>query len=221
MKPSLLYLRKHLKGVLFGLGMALLNQICLLLDPLILQRLLDRFAFAHHEGSWVSFVVAAAPGFAALIACVFFAWLSKGFQIAGVNRVSHLVGTSLFLDCMQSSLRMPFASFEKRSSGESVDMLLRLRHDVQELLKTFINSSFTSTIALVFIVIYAARVGWPLAAFFLTIAPALAYASLMLSRRIRIVDAKIYLRQAALSGNATLRTPGPQRPGSPAKNRGR
>jgi hypothetical protein len=96
MKRLLLYLRKHLKGVLFGLGMALLNQVCLLLDPLTLQRLLDKFAFATHKGSWVNLAAAAAPGFAALIASVFCAWLSKGFQIAGVNRVSHLVGASMF-----------------------------------------------------------------------------------------------------------------------------
>jgi ATP-binding cassette subfamily B protein len=117
--------------------------------------------------------------------------------------MSHQVSTSMFFDCMQSSLRMPFASFEKRCSGESVDRLLRLRHDVQELLKTLISTVFTSTISLLFVVTYTAWVAWPLAVFSLTIAPALAYASLILSRHLADIEKEIYLRQATLSGNTT------------------
>jgi len=203
MKLLLPYLRRHLNGVLFALGMAFLNQFFLLLDPLILQRLLDRFAFSSHEGAWVNFAAQAAPGLAALIASVSLAWLSKGFQIAGVERMSHQVSTSMFFDGMQSSLRMPFASFEKRRSGESVDRLLRVRHDVQELLKTSICTVFTSTISLLFVVTYTAWVAWPLAAFFLTIAPALAYASLVLSRHLANIEMEIYRRQVTLSGNTT------------------
>jgi ATP-binding cassette subfamily B protein len=203
MKLLLIYLRKHLNGVLFGLGMAFVNQFCQLLDPLILQRLLDKFAFTSHQGSWVNFVAQAAPGLAALIVTVFIAWLAKGFQLGGVQRVSHLVSTSMFFDCMQSHLRMPFASFEKRRSGESVDSLMRLRVDVQDLLKAFINTVFTSTISLLFVVIYTTWVAWPLAAFFLLIAPALAFASLKLSRHLANLDDEIYRRQATLSGNTT------------------
>ena len=197
------YLHRYLPTVAAALALALVNQLCLLLDPLILQHVLDKYAVHTHGGAWHSFVMDTAPWFAAMIGSVFFAWLAKGFQISAVNKVSFQVAAAMFSDGMRTLLRMPFASFEQRRTGESVEGLKRLRRDVEDLLKTMINNAFSSAVALLFTAVYTASISWVLGPCFASIAAILVYASLVLSRRIQRVDRELYARNVQLAGNAT------------------
>ncbi len=203
MKVLFSYLRPHAKTIAWALAMATLNQCCLLLDPLIMQRVLDRYSLPANSADLYVFLTGIAPWLGAIICSVAIAWLAKSEQTVTVNRVSHTVGATMFSDGVRYCLRMPFYKFETQRSGERVERLHRLKRDVETLLKSFINRIFTSVLAITLIVLYTARVNWVLALSYVIAAPVLTYISMILTRRVSSTNHALFLRHSEVAGNTT------------------
>jgi ATP-binding cassette subfamily B protein len=105
---------------------ALIQQAALLVDPLVLQHLIDRYGSGSATFSLKSFSPDLSLLLFALLAAVVTAWVAKTIQTSAVDSVSHIVGDAMFADGIRNSIRLPFASFESRRSGETFDGLRRL-----------------------------------------------------------------------------------------------
>ena len=197
------YLRLNAKAVVYALVMAAIAQSCLLLDPLIMQHVLDRYSHLPRTAEWSDFLSGTAVWLGAIVASVALAWISKSEQTVTVERVSQLVGAGIFSDGVRSCLRMPFFNFEKQRSGERVEGLHRLRRNIEKLLKTFFNKIFTSLLALVLIIVYTTHVYWGLTLCFLTVAPTLTWISFLVTRSIRKTNEELLRRHSGIAGNTT------------------
>ena len=197
------YLRLNAKAVVYALVMAAIAQSCLLLDPLIMQHVLDRYSHLPRTAEWSDFLSGTAVWLGAIVASVALAWISKSEQTVTVDRVSQLVGAGIFSDGVRSCLRMPFFNFEKQRSGERVEGLHRLRRNIEKLLKTFFNKIFTSLLALVLIIVYTTHVYWGLTLCFLTVAPTLTWISFLVTRSIRKTNEELLRRHSGIAGNTT------------------
>ena len=203
MKILFSYLGRHAGAIVYALAMATVAQCCVLLDPLIMQHILDKYSGYPRTAAWRDFLYGAAPWFSAIGASVGVAWFARSQQFSVVDRVSHKVGARMFADGVRSCLRMPFFRFESQRSGERVDGLNRLKRDVEVLLKSFINKIFTSLLAIILIVVYTARVYAALALCYLIVAFILTYMSMVLTQRLNKVNREIYVRHANMAGSTT------------------
>ncbi|MDB5235415.1 MAG: transporter ATP-binding protein [Hymenobacter sp.] len=93
--------------------------------------------------------------------------------------------------------------FEDQRSGETLGKLQKVRTDVEKLIQSFVNVLFISLVAIIFVTWYAISVYWPIAlVYFLTI-PLLGTLSLVLSKRIKVVQKTIVAETTALAGSTT------------------
>jgi ATP-binding cassette subfamily B protein len=202
---NLLYrhLRKHARLVFQALLCAGANQLFLLVDPLILRRIIDGYALQARRLVVAGFFRHVGLLLVAAIAATFLAWLAKNYQIDFVNRVARYVGIGIYCEGIGHSLGMPYSAFEDQRSGEIMSKLQTARRDVENFVLSAINSAFSSLVAITFLVIYAARVHWVLVPAYLLALPCVFLASVLLSRKVRAIQATIVRESTRLAGSAT------------------
>jgi ATP-binding cassette subfamily B protein len=202
---NLLYrhLRKHARLVFQALFCAGANQLLLLLDPLILRRIVDGYALQARRLDAANFFRHVGLLLVAGIAATLLAWLAKNYQIDFVNRVARYVGMGIYCEGIGHSLGMPYSAFEDQRSGEIMSKLQTARRDVESFVLTSVNSVFSSLVAITFLVIYAARIHWVLIPAYLLAVPCVFFASVLLSRKVRAIQATIVRESTRLAGSAT------------------
>ncbi len=196
------YLRQQPRLLAISLICALCNQLFILLDPLILRYILDGYATRPNDTvpqliSWAGLLLVGAMGAALL------GWVAKTFQLDAVNVLTRGVGARIYGDALRHSLGLPFSAFEAQQSGAIMTVIQTARHDVESFLTLLVNTGFTSAVAVVFVIVYAARINWILAPVFLLAAPLLAFASILLGAKMRDTQRAIVKETSLLAGSAT------------------
>jgi ATP-binding cassette subfamily B protein len=203
MRLLLRYLRQRPRLVAFALFCAVCNQAFILLDPLIFRYIIDRYATQAGRYTAPQFISWAGLLLAGALVAALVAWVAKSFQLDAVNRITRGVGIQIYSDAVRHSLGMPYSAFEAQQSGEIMAMIQTARHDVEAFLTLLINAGFASSVAIVFVIVYAARLNWILAPAFLLAAPLLAFASFLLGGKMRDKQRKIVVETVRLAGSAT------------------
>jgi ATP-binding cassette subfamily B protein len=203
MKLLLRYMHAQRKAIFGALMFAALNQVFLMADPYIFRRIIDDFVMRFDRlpprqllwgvGFWVVM----------MFGSVMMAWIGKNLLLDNVNRASHRVSAAIFADGIRHSLELPYLEFEQRRSGEILDRLQRLRSTVERFLVTLVNLMFASAVRVVFVILYALAVYWPIGAYLAVLTPLLAIASILLSRQIKEVEEELLNQNAAQAGTAT------------------
>src|SRR5438132_2059583 len=157
------YLRHQWRAVSAALAFAVVNQVFLMADPLIFRRIIDDYVVQSQRRTRADFFLGAGLWLAAMIAAVFVAWVAKNLQSDQVSRVSHRVSAAMFADGIRHSLELPFAEFEQRRSGETLDRLQKLRGSVERFLVIAANNLFTTLVGVVFVIVYGATIHWAIA----------------------------------------------------------
>ncbi|OUJ72910.1 ABC transporter ATP-binding protein [Hymenobacter crusticola] len=208
MKLLYSYLRNYWGLLALALLLAAINQIFSLLDPYILRQIIDRYV-TPTLGSTVrpSFWQFLATGAGILIlkamGVAMVSRIAKNFQDYYTNVITQRLGAQLYSDGLRHSLELPYQVFEDQRSGETLGKLQKVRTDVEKLIQSFVNVLFISLVAIIFVTWYAVSVYWPIAmVYFLTI-PLLGSLSLVLSKRIKVIQKTIVAETTALAGSTT------------------
>ena len=197
------YLLRQKRALLLALGLAAVNQIFSLLDPLIFRHVIDRYATRYdHYGTGeflrgVSLLLAAAVGVALV------SRIAKNFQDYYVNLIVQRTGAALYTDGVRHSLDLPYEAFEDQRSGETLGKLNKVRSDVERFLNSMVNTVYTTLIGFVFVMAYAATVHWAIAPIYLLTIVALGWVSITLGQRIKAAQKKIVGETTALAGATT------------------
>src|SRR5437667_11905806 len=157
------YLRHYWKLVAVALGLAAINQIFSLLDPLIFRHIIDSYATRYREYSSAQFLRGVSVLLGAAVGVAFVSRLAKNFQDYFVNVITQQVGARLYADGIRHSLELPYTLFYDQRIGETLGNLKKLRADVEKLISVAVNMMFTTLIGLVFVMFYAASVHWSVA----------------------------------------------------------
>ena len=196
-------LRKYWRLVLLALGLAAVNQVFSLLDPLIFRFIIDRYATKFHQYTTGQFIHGVSLLLAAAVGVAFVSRVAKNFQDYYVNVVTQRTGAELYADGVEHSLSLPYAVFEDQRSGETLGKLQKVRTDVERFITAFVNILFTAVVGIIFVTFYAFRVYWLIApVFFLTI-PLLGGMSSILSKKIKVIQKTIVSETVALAGSTT------------------
>lgn len=203
MQILLVYLKKYWKLLALAMVLAAVNQIFSLLDPYIFRLIMDNFVTRFGELSrseffrGVSFLLFLSMG-TALISRV-----AKNFQDFYVNTVTQRLGANMYTDGLAKSLQLPYQIFEDQRSGETLEKLQRVRLDTQNLIANFVNILFFSAIGFVFVIVYAFFTSWVVASVYLAVVPILSAVTMLLSRRIKLVQQRIVKQSTILAGSTT------------------
>lgn len=205
MRIILPYLRPYWKYALLALILASINQIFSLLDPYIVGHMIDKYvsdekykAFTQQEFiNGIIFYVGLAIG-AAMVSRI-----AKNFQDYFVNVITQRIGTDIYTDGIKHSLALPYQVFEDQRSGETLGKLQKVRTDSERLITSFVNILFTSMVGMVFVMVYAFSVYWPVGLFYLATIPVITILSSLLSKKIKVVQKRIVAETTSLAGSTT------------------
>ncbi len=120
------YLKKYWKLVLLTLGLATINQVFSLLDPLIFRHVIDDYATKFKQYSTDQFF--RGVGFLLLLAmgAAFVSRVAKNFQDYYMNVITKRLGARLYSDGSAHSLKLPYQVFEDQRSGETLGKLQKV-----------------------------------------------------------------------------------------------
>ncbi len=183
--------------------LASINQIFSLLDPFIYGKIIDRFASHSSDYTKDEFIRGVAMLIGAGIGVAMVSRIAKAFQDYFLNLIIQKLGADIYTDGLKHTLKMPFSEFEDQRSGETLNVLQKVRTDTEKFISNFINILFTSVIGIGFVIAYTINVHGSLIAVYLVASVLLGVITNYLSRRIKKVQTNIVRETKLLAGSTT------------------
>ena len=164
-KLLLNYLKNYKWLIAGAIVLAAINQCFSLLDPMIAGKMMDQFvkhpltldAEGHLHRDLNTYLMGALNLIGALIGVAMASRIAKNFQDYIVNVVIQKFGATLYTDGLQHALRLPYQDFEDQSSGQTLNVLQKVRTDCEKFINAFFNVLFPTIITLVFVLVYTIR----------------------------------------------------------------
>ena len=203
MKILFVYLRRYKSLVVLALFLASVNQVFSLLDPYIFGKILDRFATHPKDFSESQFISGVAWLIAAAIGVAMVSRTAKAFQDYAINLIIQKLGADIYTDGLKHTLQVAYNEFEDQRSGETLNILQKVRTDAERFIMSFINILFVSIVGLVFVMVYAFTVQPGLILLYLLSATGLSFFISFLSKRIKKVQMTIMSETKQLAGSTT------------------
>lgn len=197
------YLRKYWKLCAGVIALATINTVFSLIEPIIFQRIIDRYALRFDVLTRAEFFRGTSTLLLAFIGTAFVSRIAKNFQDYYLNTVSQRSGADMYREGVRHSLDLPYAVFEDERSGETLGKLQKARQDTEKLIQDTINVIFTSSIILIFVLSYAAMVYWVIPFIFLGMIGIVGGITLLFSKKIKTIQTVIVAETTALAGSTT------------------
>lgn len=191
-----------------------INTVFSLLDPYIFGKIID-FVNASGEYSKATrllikaliddhqFATKIATLMLASIGVAMVSRIAKSFQDYVVNTVVQKFGAKVFTDGLQHSMRLPYQDFADQRSGETLNILQKVRQDCSQLIGYFINVLFPIIVGIVFLISVTITIHWSLIVVYFIGIVVLALLVGILSRKIKAIQKNIVKETAALAGSTT------------------
>jgi ATP-binding cassette, subfamily B, bacterial len=203
MKLLFQYLKNYKALVLLALLLAAINQTFSLLDPFIFGKIIDNFASRPKNYNQSEFI----KGVGLLILCAIgvamVSRIAKAFQDYVTSLVIQKFGAKVFTDGLRHSLKLPFQQFEDQRSGETLNILQKVRSDSEKFIANCINVLFASLVGVVFVMIYAFSVNAWLVLIYFGASFILFLLISYLSKKIKIIQKNIVKETNILAGATT------------------
>lgn len=197
------YLKKYWKLCVAVVFLACINQIFSLFEPMIFQRIVDRYALRYNEIPLAAFLHGTIFLLLIFVGNAFVSRVAKNFQDYYLNTVSQKIGADMYRMGIEHSLDLPYAVFEDERSGETLGKLQKARQDTEKLVIDTINVIFISVIILAFILTYAAFVYWGIPLIFICMIGVVGTVTILFSKKIKLIQQTIVAETTALAGATT------------------
>jgi ATP-binding cassette subfamily B protein len=202
MKILLFYLKKYKWLVIITFFLAIINQGFSMLNPVVLGKIIDEYATKPNQPAELFF-----KGVSMLIgATMLFAMISriaKAFQDYTFNLVIQKFGADVYTDGLQHALRLPFQAFEDQRSGQTLNVLQKVRIDAEKFMTYFINVFFAAIIGISAVIIYSSTVYPKLILVYFLASGFLFFVMNFLSKRIKLIQVEITRETNILAGVTT------------------
>jgi ATP-binding cassette subfamily B protein len=197
------YLKKYWKLCVAVVFLACINQIFSPFEPMIFQRIVDRYALRYNEIPLAAFLHGTIFLLLIFVGNAFVSRVAKNFQDYYLNTVSQKIGADMYRMGIEHSLDLPYAVFEDERSGETLGKLQKARQDTEKLVIDTINVIFISVIILAFILTYAAFVYWAIPLIFICMIGVVGTVTILFSKKIKLIQQTIVAETTALAGATT------------------
>lgn len=201
MKILLNYLKEHSSLILFALVLATVNQVFSMLDPFLVGKIIDQYLTKFEAYEREDFLKGAGLLLLGIVGVAFISRIAKNFQDYFVNVITQKIGAKIYSDGLAHSLELPYEVFENQRSGTTLNVLQKVRQDVEKLINASVNIIFTSFIALSFVCFYAWKVHWLVAPMYAATIPLLGSVVYFLGGRIKKIQRRLVAQTTELSGS--------------------
>ncbi len=199
MKLLLQYLKPYKGMIGLALFLATINQVFSLFDPMLIGKLIDRFANHpyHFDAAKTlprtkdEFIWGVVGLLGLLIGTAMISRIAKAFQDYVVNVIIQKFGAKIFTDGLRHSMRLPYQEFEDQRSGETLSILTKVRADTEKLIGYVINVLFGILVSFVFVSIYATSKHWSIMPVYLIGVLVLGVVTNLLSKKIKEIQKKL------------------------------
>jgi ATP-binding cassette subfamily B protein len=203
MKILLSYLKRYKNLVFLSMLLASINQVFSLLDPYIYGKIIDRFAQHASDFTKAEFIKGVALLIGAAISVAMISRIAKAFQDYCINLVIQKLGADIYTDGLKHTLQIPFNEFEDQRSGETLNVLQKVRTDTEKFISSFINIVFASLVGIVFVIMYTVNVYGGLILVYLLATVLLSIVTNYLSKKVKKVQTNIVRETRLLAGTTT------------------
>lgn len=203
MNILLSYLKRYKKLVFLSMLLAAVNQVFSLLDPYIYGKIIDGFASKPDGYAKAEYVKGVGTLIAAAIGVAMVSRIAKAFQDYFINLIIQKLGADIYTDGLKHTLNIPYSEFEDQRSGETLNVLQKVRTDTERFISNFINILFVSVVGLGFVMAYTINVHGSLIAVYLVASVILGIITNYLSKRIKKVQTTIVRETKQLAGSTT------------------
>jgi len=197
------YLRPHRGLVALTLLLAGVAEVLALVDPLIFGRIVDDYVLAPAGRSGADLARGALAWLALAAAVALAARAASTFQDYVLQLVVSTSGMEMFNDGLKQTLRLSFVELEQRSSGETMGLLQKMRHDTERFANAAVGILYSSAVGIAFVLWYGVTRNWLLIPVFGIGVAVLGGLTGLLSRRIKTVQRSIVRETARLGGTIT------------------
>jgi ATP-binding cassette subfamily B protein len=189
--------------VFLSLVLASINQVFSLLDPYIFGKILDGFASHPKDYTESQFVKGVLLLIGAAMGVAMVSRIAKAFQDYCINLIIQKLGADIYTDGLKHTLQVAYNEFEDQRSGETLNILQKVRTDSERFIMSFINVLFVSIVGIIFVMVYAFTVQPGLILLYLLSALGLSFFISFLSKRIKKVQMTIMSETKQLAGSTT------------------
>jgi len=197
------YLRKYWKMCVLVIVLALINSVFSMVEPIIYQRIIDRYALRFDILTKAEFLRGTITLLLVFVGTAFISRVAKNFQDYYLNTVTQRSGADMYREGVRHSLELPYAVFEDERSGETLGKLQKARQDTEKLLQDTINIILISAIILVFIMVYAATIFWLIPVVYVGMIAVIGTITVLFSKKIKEIQKVIVAETTALAGATT------------------
>lgn len=207
MKTLYKYLSPYRGLVALALLLATVNTSFSLIDPIIFGRIVNLANdYKNHPQLYPLFKTFAMPVLWLLLLSIGVAMVSriaKNFQDYFTNVVVQKFGARIFTVGLRQVMKLPYADFEDRRSGETLSTLTKVRTDNEKFINNFVNLLFSVFVGVVFITVYSARINWSVPFVYFAGIGILVWVTGILSRKIKVIQKSIVSQTNSLAGAST------------------
>ncbi len=211
MKILLQYLKPYKWMIALALLLATINQVFSMFDPMLLGKLIDKFAnHPYHFDAKKTiprtqnqFLWGVLGLLGLLVGTAMVSRIAKAFQDYVVNVIVQKFGAKIFTDGLRHSMRLPYQDFEDQRSGETLSILTKVRTDTEKFTGLVINVLFAMLVSLVFISIYATSKHWSIMPVYFGGVLVLGIVTNLLSKKIKTIQKNIVKETTMLAGTTT------------------
>ena len=197
------YLRPHRGLVALTLLLAGVAEVLSLVDPLIFGRIVDDYVLNPAGRSGADLARGALGWLAVAAAVALAARAASTFQDYVLQLVVSKSGMEMFNDGLKQTLRLSFVELEQRSSGETMGLLQKMRHDTERFAHAAVSILYSSAVGIAFVLWYGVTKNWLLIPVFGIGVVVLGGLTGLLSQRIKTVQRSIVRETGRLGGTIT------------------
>ncbi|MBU6325320.1 MAG: ABC transporter ATP-binding protein/permease [Bacteroidetes bacterium] len=197
------YLKPHRSLLAGALLLATVSQVFSMLDPWVGRNILDKYLIPKNSHSAEEFLWGMIGWLSIGVGVAMVSRIAKNLQDYLVNVVIQKAGARIFMEGIKHTLDLPYEDYEDRRSGETLNILQKVRSDSEKLISLAINLLYSSAVGVLFVFFASLSVHWLIAPAFLFAMLVVGVSSSMLSKRIKLIQGKIMRETSALAGTTT------------------
>lgn len=197
------FLKPQYKLIFIALLLATINQVFSMLDPWVGRNILDKYLTKAGNYSSNDFIRGVGFWLGIGIGVAMVSRIAKNFQDYFLNVAIQKSGAQIFMDGIKHTLDLPYETFEDSRSGETLNILQKVRTDSERLITLTINLMYTSLVGVVFVFFASFTVHWLIAPVFLAAMAVVGVSSSLLSKRIKFIQKDIVRETSSLAGTTT------------------
>lgn len=199
------YLKPYRWLIALALGLAAINQIFSMFDPLIFGKLFDKFVTHPHEDNKTEsvFLWGIMGYLGMLVGVAMISRIAKAFQDYFGNVIVQKFGARLFTEGLKHSMKLPYQDFEDQRSGETLSILTKARTDTEKFIVSFINIIFGILVGIIFVTVYSFSLHWAIMPVYIGGIILLSTLTSILSKKIKHIQKNIVKETTSLAGSTT------------------